>query len=239
MRLAVLQALSLCLALTQACTEAQDLGDSPDRGGDGDGDGTQIARDEDDDESSEGTGDGTGPGEVDDNPISSDGDSDAVITERGSFEAFTPQTLAYYRRNSDLGLGLVSEDGTLGCALGGDESGAPGGEASLVLVKLPTSDNAEVCPEGSYAIRRDPEYCSDLSFFGLPAKCGVFRQWNDDGELTAEVLAIGGGISLGTDDEGNCKVELAVTFPGGHKVEQSFNLAFSELDTSNDDYCFH
>jgi hypothetical protein len=234
MRLAVLQALSLCLVLNQACTEAQDLGDHPPGDGDGDGDGDQVEQ-----PSSDGDDDNVGPGDSDSEVQDPAGDGDAVISEHGSFDAFTPQTLAYFRVNSNLGLGLVSEGGTLGCALGGDEDGSPGGEASLVLVKLPTSANADVCPEGSYAIRKDPEYCSDLSFFGLPAKCGVFRQWNDDGELSAEVLATGGGITVTPDGAGHCKVELAVAFPGGNKVEQTFNLEFGENDTSNDDYCFH
>jgi hypothetical protein len=231
MRLA--QALSLCLALQlQACTEAQDLGDHSQGDGDGDGESDQPSSGD-----SDGDTENNGHDQNSDGPFDGNGD-DAVIMQHGSFEAFTPHSLAYYRLNSDLGLGLVSEAGALGCALGGDESGSPGGEASLVLVKLPTSANADVCPAGNYAIRNDPDSCSDLSFFGLPARCGVFRHWNDDAEMSAEVLATGGAIAI-TPSGDHCKVELVVTFPGGHKVEQTFDLTFGTGDTSNSDYCFH
>jgi hypothetical protein len=230
MRFASLSALSFCLIL-QACTESQDLGDHPNGDGDGDGD---VSHDPS--QTSGGDGDHEVPDQPEDGEVNGgDGDSVAIL-ERGSFESFTPQTLAFGRVNSDLGVAAVSEGGPLGCALGSDEDGAPGGEASLVLVRLNTSANPDVCPEGAYAIR-NKDYCNHPYIFGLTPGCGVFRRWNDDGEMTDEVLATGGAVQI-TRTGDHCIVEMQVAFPGGKKLEKAYDFTFDE-GGAQDAFCVH
>jgi hypothetical protein len=237
MRLVLLHSLTLCLAIhLQGCTSNQDLGDHEDetRGdGDdhvetGDGPGNQVV-------------DGAQDGEVrPDDTENEDQESPGNVREFGSFESFQAGTLAYVQDESSLSLAIVSEGGGAGCALGSDEHGAPGGSASLVLVRVPIELYSTLCPEGVHAIRDEREYCGNAWAESLPMGCAVFRSWNDDGEQTAEVLAHGGFVSLSRTDDGNCAAELSVSFKGGHRVADDTSLVLDgRVVTDEELFCFH
>lgn len=238
MRLVWLNCLTVCLALPlQGCTSSQDLGDHQDETlGDGDGDGDTGDNPVDE----QATGDDTAD-QVD--PVDGDNDEESTgtdVVEYGSFESFDAGTLAYVQDEASLTLAVVSESGGAGCALGSDEQGAPGGSASLVLVRVPIELYSTLCPEGVYAIRNEREYCGDRWADALPNGCAVFRSWNDDGEQTAEVLANGGFVSLSRTDDGNCAAEVNVTFKGGHKVADEVSLVLGgETVTDEEIVCFH
>jgi hypothetical protein len=240
MRLVAVKAIALHLALhLLGCTTSQDLGDRDEPEQSDEDRAAEEARkliDEIADDIDQGFDDVMNPDEPEKQPEDANGEPSTV--ERGKFQSFQPQTLAYGRVDGELGLAIVSEPGSLGCALGSDEKGAPGGSASLVLVRLPTSDVDHVCPEGTYALRNDPDFCGRDHGAGLPAGCGVFRSWNDDGEQTAELFANGGAVALRWAD-GKCSVDLTVTFKGGHRIQDDVSLTLDEGAATGDAVCFH
>jgi hypothetical protein len=171
-----------------------------------------------------------------------DGIMDASPHQYGTIEPITPHSTGLAVANYDTLLGTTGVSGNLGCALLGDESSAPGGEASLVYAKVNREGSDRRCPDGTFAIQNDPNACQLDVYSQLRPGCAVYKRWDASGALVALRLAIGGYVTVqNRDRDGSnheCSVELSVSFAGGTLIQSSFRFAYNVFE-SYESFCLH
>ncbi len=169
------------------------------------------------------------------------GSPDAPSQEYGDVAPLTAHSSGIAAGELTL-LGTTAVAGSLGCALVGDEAGAPGGEAALVHAKVRAENGDRRCPDGIYAIRNDPDECSPRPGRGLAAQCAMYRRWNTSGTLVAQRLAIGGAVTIRDIELGamahRCEVELSFSFAGGTSIQSSFSVDFNPFAPA-ESFCAH
>jgi hypothetical protein len=177
--------------------------------------------------------DGNGPG--DDLPP-----TDADPGEYGAVQPITVQSTGIAVTDFTL-LGATVAAGNLGCALVGDESGAPGGEAAVLYAKLRGGSDRR-CPDGAHAIRSGADACPFYPGSALLPQCAIYRRWDASGNLVAQRRATGGVVTIHDVALGamahRCEVEVAISFPGGTSVQSSFSFDFNPFGP-DDTFCVH
>jgi hypothetical protein len=210
-----------------ACTSNQDLGDRGDGGTSDVGDGDDM-----------GDGDGESSGDKqnsDENPSDGQGPEDEEF-EVGKFAAYTAASsgLTVPEFGDDIAVTVTSLEGTLGCALSANPNAAPGIEGSATIVAFRPESGESRCPAGVHAVINDPEFCKR----GREG-CALYRHWDAEGNLVAQVLGRGGYVSITSSEESEhstrCDVEVNVNFAGG-SVKKSFSFSFDPF-APTDDFC--
>jgi hypothetical protein len=141
--------------------------------------------------------------------------------------------------NHETLVGVTTAAGNLGCALVGSESAAPGVASSLVYAKLQGNGDAR-CPWGRSPITSNPS--CNVAFGELPPGCALYKEWDASGAQIANVLAIGGYVTVDdvahTDMDHGCNVTLSATFPGGVTITSTFSFDYNPYDSTSS-FCTH
>ena len=179
----------------------------------------------------DGDSDPVDPG--DDDGAGGGGGNDGLQEEFGSVQDMAPATLGLTAVNDyDTLIALTTASGGLGCAMVGDEDAAPGGAAAMLSVKPDAEGGDDRCPDGTYGLLDDPEYCGNyVPVIGINPGCAAYRAWDASGDLSAFRLATGGYVTVTatpvTDEEITCDVELSVSFAGGVTISDAFSFSYN------------
>jgi hypothetical protein len=140
---------------------------------------------------------------------------------------FQARTWAYDAR-SRIYLSVTDTDDLTACSLPTDlDDASPGPHAQQIVVQFDTS--SDDCPAGLYNLTCDLDYGGEVA-----PNCAEFRVWSANGRQRETTDATGGAVRLSRAGSTACRFEVEVTFPGGMRFEDTFEIP---LDSGDGPWC--